>query len=140
MFKHDWGFAAAFMVLVLIAMACSRTPAGMQANLGQEFSLAIGQSAVVSGEDLGIKFVEVIGDSRCPKKVTCIWAGQASMTVMFTQNDSTYRMALVEPGLGDGPSQETFMQYRISYRLLPYPEEGGKITQDQYRLSLTILK
>ena len=94
----------------------------------------------MSGEDLGIKFVEVIGDSRCPKKVTCIWAGQASMTVEFTRNDSTYRIALVEPGLTDGLSQETFMQYRISYRLLPYPEEGGKITQDQYRLSLTISK
>ena len=67
-------------------------------------------------------------------------AGQASMTVEFTRNDSTYRIALVEPGLTDGLSQETFMQYRISYRLLPYPEEGGKITQDQYRLSLTISK
>ena len=67
-------------------------------------------------------------------------AGQASMTVMFTQNGSTYRTALIEPGLVDGPSQETFMPYRVSYRLLTYPEEGVKITQDQYRLSLTISK
>jgi hypothetical protein len=125
---------------ILASSTCSRTAGRTQARLGQEFSLAIGQSAVIDGEDLGIRFIDVIGDSRCPDKVTCIWAGQASMTIQVTQGASIYRMALVEPGLTAGPSQESYQKYRIGYDLLPYPEQGTAISPEQYRLSLTVSK
>jgi hypothetical protein len=41
-----------------------------EVKLGQEFTLSIGQNAAITGENLTIKFAEVISDSRCPQGVT----------------------------------------------------------------------
>ena len=32
-------------------------------------------------EDLEVRFVEVVEDSRCPKNVNCIWAGEVTILV-----------------------------------------------------------
>lgn len=37
-------------------------------------------------ENVSIKFVEVLEDSRCPKNVTCVWAGRARVLVEVTEN------------------------------------------------------
>ena len=37
-----------------------------EVNLDQEFSLSPGQSTMIKGENLVIKFIEVISDGRCP--------------------------------------------------------------------------
>lgn len=42
--------------------------------------LARGQQAVIADESLTVELVE-INDSRCPVKVTCIWAGHAAVTL-----------------------------------------------------------
>ncbi|KAF1715896.1 hypothetical protein CSC74_12045 [Pseudoxanthomonas yeongjuensis] len=42
--------------------------------------LARGQKAVIADESLTVELVE-INDSRCPVKVTCIWAGHAAVTL-----------------------------------------------------------
>lgn len=36
--------------------------------------------------DTQVKFVEVLSDSRCPKDVTCVWAGEAKVRVEIYQN------------------------------------------------------
>ncbi len=38
-----------------------------EAGLGQEITLSKGQAAVIASEDLKVKFMEVISDSRCPR-------------------------------------------------------------------------
>lgn len=42
--------------------------------------LARGQQAVIADESLTVELIE-IDDSRCPAKVTCIWAGHAAVTL-----------------------------------------------------------
>ena len=37
-------------------------------------------------ENVSIKFVEVLEDSRCPKNVTCVWAGRARVLVEVTES------------------------------------------------------
>ena len=51
-------------VSMLVALAGCSEPA--EAELDKEFTLAVGESAAIKGEDLSIRFVEVISDSRCP--------------------------------------------------------------------------
>ena len=38
-----------------------------EVSLDHEFSLSPGQSTMIAGENLAIKFIEVISDGRCPK-------------------------------------------------------------------------
>ena len=108
--------------------------------LGEEFSLKIGESAVISGEDLEIMFLEVLEDSRCPKNVECVWAGRARSLVEVKTNDSTENVELTDPGLTDPPNQLTYHEYQIMFYLLPYPEDPDDIISGEYRLRLTISK
>jgi hypothetical protein len=41
---------------------------------------------MVQFENATVKFIKVIEDSRCPKDVTCIWAGQAKVLVEVIEN------------------------------------------------------
>ena len=45
--------------------------------------LARGQQVVTANGSLTVKLVE-INDSRCPAKVTCIWAGHAAVTLQVS--------------------------------------------------------
>jgi hypothetical protein len=100
----------------------------------------MGQRALIAGEHLGIKFEEVTEDSRCPRGVTCIWAGRVTCVVEITHDESSYRMALTEPGLSDEYSRESYEEYGLAFHVTPYPEEGKKIPPDEYSLRLTVSK
>ena len=49
--------------------------------------LARGQQTVIAAESLTVELVE-INDSRCPTKVTCIWAGHAAVTLQVSKPGS----------------------------------------------------
>lgn len=130
----------AVLALVLLLSGCAGEPGEIKARLGEEFSLSIGQSASITGEDLIIEFEEVVEDSRCPKNVTCVWAGRVSCIIEITDRDSSYRMVLTQPGLTDQYSRETYKEYQLAFRVAPYPEAGKKIAPDEYRLLLKVSK
>lgn len=49
--------------------------------------LSRGQQVVTANGSLTVKLVE-INDSRCPAKVTCIWAGHATVTLQVSKSGS----------------------------------------------------
>jgi hypothetical protein len=124
--------------LVLAMSGCTGGSSDIEASLGEEFTLSIGQSALITGEDLEIEFEDVIEDSRCPRDVTCIWAGRVSCIVTITDNDFSYRMVLTEPGLTDHYTRETYEEYHLAFHVEPYPEAGKNISKDDYRLLLIV--
>ncbi len=127
-------------ILILPLAACGKAPAEVNADLGQGFSLSIGQTAVIKGQNLQITLEDVIEDSRCPANVTCIWAGRASSTIKILQASSPYRMVLTQLGLTDRYTTATYQEYQISFYLRPYPTAGQTIRRDEYRLQLIVSK
>lgn len=125
-----------FVMLVLSTIACG----GTKAKLGQEFSLHIGESASIEGEELRIRFIEVVEDSRCPRGAECVWAGQIKCAVEITHRGPSQRVDLTQPGLAGFPPEESFKQYIITFRIEPYPVLGKEISEDEYLLVLTITK
>jgi len=109
------------------------------AELGQEFTIGVGQSVKVSEEDLVITFNEVTGDSRCPQNVTCIWAGEVKAKVTVDYEGKEYPIELVEPGSADKAEYE-FSGYTLVYHIDPYPIAEEEISSDEYRLTMTITK
>lgn len=126
-------------ILPLLAAGCTSAAAEIEAGLGQEFLLPIGQEALITGEDLRISFEDVTEDSRCPLNVTCIWAGRASSVVGLTYENATSRVVLSEPGLTDH-AVEKFRDFNIAFHLKPYPGETENITKGDYQLQLTVSK
>jgi len=128
------------LVLLLFLAGCGGGAEEIKANLGQEFSLSIGQTVSIQDEELQLKFLEVVNDSRCPSDVTCIWQGQASSLIEITYLESVQKVTLVQPGLTEEPSQIHFNDYLIEFNLTPYPEAGKAIKDSDYRLQLVVTK
>jgi hypothetical protein len=138
MSKLNFSLLAVLLTLLLLA-ACGGA-GEVKADLGQEFSLSIGQTASIQGEDLQLKFLEVVNDSRCPSDVTCVWEGQASSLIEITYLGSVQKVTLVQPGLTEEPSRIHFNDYLIQFNLTPYPQAGQEIKDSDYRLQLVVTK
>jgi hypothetical protein len=126
-------------LIMIILPGCAGPAADVNAALGERFTLSIGQSAVIADEGLKIKFIEVVGDSRCPQGVQCIWAGEASALIEITYSGSTYRKVLTQPGASESTTTD-FGIYEIAFSLQPYPQAGKEIDAKDYRLQLQVDK
>ncbi|MFC1972275.1 hypothetical protein ACFLVE_02575 [Chloroflexota bacterium] len=131
----------ASLAIVLLQGSCISSVDKDKTRLGEEFSLPISQSVVITGEDLDIKFVEVSEDSRCPKDVTCVWEGRVTAVVEISKGGSSQQLNLSQPGLTDAPAREQYEQYEVTYKIEPYPEKAEvQITAEEYRLLIIVNK
>jgi len=123
---------------VLSAMSgCSKD----EFSIGEEFSLRVGETTGIKGEELQIRFMEISEDSRCPRNVTCIWEGRAVAVIEVFQGDTSQQITLIEQGLSDLFAKEQFGKYEFQFRILPYPEKAEvQIAADEYRLILKVNK
>ena len=94
--------------------------------------------------DIELKFVEVLQDSRCPKNVNCIWAGEVIVLVdVFENGNKTEQKKLtlsptshLQNQLGNLFSSE---KLKISgFNVLPYPVSGTKIKTEDYYIQLEV--
>jgi hypothetical protein len=129
--------AAVAFILLLGACACFGV---VKARLGQEVSLPIGQSVVISGEGIEIRFMEVSEDSRCPKGVYCVWEGRVSALVEISADRSSEQLKLTQTGLTEQPASQDYKEYQLSFKVEPYPEAGREIAKGEYRLLLVVSK
>jgi hypothetical protein len=126
-------------VVALLLSGCSNKQVAVRASLGEVFTIGVGQSSQITGEDMTIRFVEVIGDSRCPQNVNCVWEGVASSKTTIVYQGKEYTVVLNSAGRTE-EAKETFINYTLTYSLNPYPREGEEISPDEYRLTLTVTK
>jgi hypothetical protein len=127
------------VTLLLLAGGISCSADKITASLGQEFTLPAGHTAIITGEDLTIKFVGEEADSRCAKGVVCVWAGEAKCRMSITYQGTTSEVVFTQPG-GDSGVQEISNQYKVSFKLEPYPEYGKQIDKSDYKLVMTVTK
>lgn len=128
--------AAIFTCLALAG--CSAAPSqGLQTvDLGAEVTLAPGATFAVKSAGLSVRFVAVIEDSRCPRDVTCIWAGQVKIQLEILQ--SSQPLSRVEVLAG---SSVAAGEYAVTLvRVEPEPVTGARIATQDYRATLMIDK
>ena len=96
-------------------------------------------------EGFAIELVEVLSDSRCPKNVQCIRAGEAIILVNIYKNGKTERQekliiypASIQKNVLLILSSKLTKTTAIS--LYPYPNGVDKIELSNYCLELTVLK
>ncbi len=116
----------------------------------QEASLCLGESLVIG--DKQIKFKKIISDSRCPKRVSCIWAGEVKVLVEFYQDGKFKGEKLITgsnysagnaniTGATDISTAEFFKNSQFVIKrvvVMPYPEAGYKIGEEEYSLQLVV--
>ena len=103
-------------------------------------------------ENRTIKFKKIISDSRCPRGVTCIWAGEVKVLVEFYENGklkgekivtgSNVMMNENEIVSSKDISLSEFFDVEnlkiSSVAVYPYPEAKHKISAEEYSVTLKV--
>ena len=120
----------AVALLVLLA-SCSQSPAPGSAPEEKVLSLSEGQSASIANGGR-VTFANVVNESRCPKGVTCVWAGTATVRFQLVPSagSSEIDVLTVLPGgvakddVANLLPVDTLGVRLTLAELLPYPESG----------------
>ena len=142
---RGWVFALA-VVLAIAGCTSSRVadPHPAQFTLDRPFILEGGQEGSLDGENLRLRFSEVLEDSRCPKAVECFWTGQAriSVTVQPEGQEPTTVAFNTNPAPGQNVQLVTVDGYAVALQSLdPYPETPDESPDlEDYRATLSVAK
>lgn len=131
----------AWLLTLALAFGCSSAAGpdhsgtfAVAAKLGERFTLKVGQRARIDDAGLAMRFVDVVGDSRCPSNalILCVWEGDGAILVEVTQlNDGETRNHTLHTTLDP-------KWVRMGTRLLeflelaPYPTDVTPIPVGEY--------
>ena len=114
-------------------------------ELEEPFSLNIStgaDEAISTTSPMGIRLISV-EDSRCPKDVTCIWAGMVLVTLQTSEpgkNQLTFELAL---GAAN-EVEKTYAQWNENYLVLksvePYPISTDNLDANARTVTLVLTK
>jgi len=109
------------------------------AVLGQDFKIKYGQELTVKGTGLKVKF-ESVEDSRCPKDVTCVWAGDAKVVITVRRGNA--KESKMELHTSTQLTQAgKYQRYVIKLVALdPYPRTSVKEEPSDYVATVLIKK
>ncbi|MDD4874422.1 MAG: hypothetical protein PHE15_05560 [Dehalococcoidales bacterium] len=128
------------LLSTLVIPLCTSMSCTKEFQLGEEFSLSIGQTVVIADEDLQVTFTGVSGDSRCPIGVVCVWAGEVKCLMMIEEGVYIYYLDFVHSGATDDYSHLNHGNYQYTFKVEPYPVYGQEIRDSEYRIFLTVSK
>jgi hypothetical protein len=101
-------------------------------------TLKVGQQKTAKMSGLKIKFLGVTEDSRCPKGVDCIWAGNAKMKFRITGEKIT-KDYIFNSTVGQRGDQVGVWAVSID-SLSPEPTANRKIAANAYVVKLQIVR
>jgi len=131
-----------WMIAACLAMAaCGNkvaTPSSEKIPLGREFTLAVGQSAVVD-DDVRLTLKSVADDSRCPVDVTCVWEGDAKVSVEVITPTPRAEHELHTSSRFDREAKHG--AYRVTLvKLEPAPRSTTTISSGDYRATFVVVR
>ena len=80
-------------------------------TLGQPFEVRGGERVNLQDEKLWVKFIAVLEDSRCPRTVVCVWAGQVRLTLLVEMENGSSES--IELGTLSPNDVSSFNNYQI---------------------------
>ncbi len=105
-------------------------------KVGEEFELAVHQTAQISAEKISVTFQEVLEDSRCPVDVTCIWAGLAkvSLQVSVSGQEREIRLSTSPPENSAVFENHTFWLIQVR----PVPRADQTMDRSAYFVTVRV--
>ncbi len=131
---------ALYRFVVLVLFCCGLSVAVAQsANIlpDMAFSVGLGGTVTVDGEDLRIKFKAVSEDSRCPANAVCMWAGNARIELEIVTADGEHLSQVLNT---EDPAQAINLR-RYTLHLIslqPARIDGVMLKPEDYRLTLIV--
>jgi len=126
--------------LLLVTGCAEKSPVGPSAAFNERFTLAPGETAILTGSTLRIQFSGVVGDSRCPADAVCILGGDAIVRVVASGGGEA--SATYDLHTGDA-SQASAVHGRARITLVelqPYPFSSRTIPPQDYRATFVVTR
>lgn len=124
-------------LVLLLASCASQAHTAAATAIGERVTLHAGGSVTVQPRNVVLQFAEVVSDSRCPVGVTCVWEGDAEVSVRAVAADGTSAdLRLHTAGETPDPSFAGLTLRLIE--LVPVPREGKPPRQSDYELTIEI--
>lgn len=134
------------VVIVLIILCPLLISGQIKSNIEEiivEYSnIFIGES--LEFEDYEIHFDNVVSDSRCPKEVICVVAGEAIINLtIYKSGELLSKKELIFTPITYFPNQKGNLFERKDLKvsgveLWPYPKAGHPIPSNSYKLKLLV--
>lgn len=103
-----------------------------------DITLAVGQTGKFY--DLSITLNAIVGDSRCPADVQCIWAGNVTVNITLSSNGETETRDMSSDGVPYGVPYK-FGAYEISIsNIEPAKTSPGKTSTGDYRITFHLTR
>ncbi|MEM4366749.1 MAG: hypothetical protein QW035_01300 [Candidatus Anstonellales archaeon] len=113
-------------------------PYDVEASIGNEFSLRIGEAALIKGHGIYIKVGDVAADSRCPEGVQCVWAGEAVVIVEAYKGSvllGVFNLSTLDQTKRAGG----FGSYSVELvKVEPAKQAGKNIAKEDYIIKLSV--
>lgn len=149
-------FLTAFLCLLAL-VACNtqdvtstpllgtQIPPSVKLDLEEPFSLNVStgaDEAFSTSSQIGIRLISV-QDSRCPKDVTCVWAGTVLVTLKTSEPGK--EQLTFELSLGAGvETEKTYARWNENYLVLksvePYPITTDDLDANAHIVTLVLTK
>jgi hypothetical protein len=82
------------IIIVGCVLGCDSSQNPITPRAGEQFRLRYGQTAVLQGSGLILRFTNVRADSRCPVGAMCVWAGNAEIVLQVSRSDYSLNTTL----------------------------------------------
>lgn len=131
--------APLLLALSLAVPGCgSPTQVLTEVTLGEPFDLEVGNVAVLRDQQLSIRFLSVLEDSRCPTDslILCIWAGRVRLRLAVAPLSGDE--AFVELHFGDDPTAVTLGTLRLELLDVLPPARTETIPPGDYTAQLVL--
>ncbi len=111
----------------------------IQAQRAQRVAVLINKQTTVVKNKLSIKFSSLVEDSRCPRDVQCIQAGNARITIEVSGGKSAAKTFEINTNLQ--PQMVSYGGYDIKLTGLdPQPASNIRINRNGYTATFAIAK
>ncbi|MCB9306149.1 MAG: hypothetical protein H6565_06100 [Lewinellaceae bacterium] len=140
--KNSLFVAFAFSFAVLIACTARMNDCKSLSGPEETFTLSQRGCAMLKSDGFSVRFDSVSGDSRCPVNVQCMWAGRVDAIFTLMKDGEQKTVTLSAGDLGQGGSAVVrFRGERVHLDAVePMTEEGKKIAQKDYRVTVSVKK
>lgn len=128
----------AFACATLVASSCAATPTQPDSTVFPvTLSLKAGQTSAAGG--LGVTFVGVTNDWRCPINALCISSGDAYLKFVLAANNdlADYQLQVEHPDY----RRTTYRGYTLEVQSLePYPYTVNPIKPEDYKVTVKVTR
>ena len=131
-----------FVVACVVLLGGTRV-ASASGRTNCNLKIRAGRTATLPSENLRVRFVSVANDSRCPKGVECVWAGNVEVLLEVGTRSGRAKktLRLNTNASPERPAEDEYRGYTIKLvDLKPYPRAGRKIRPSEYTATLLLSK